>query len=487
MPKRIITVETRLQCNTELTNYLNSTVSMYEQVKRSIWHEMTDKDYNKKYAKESEFAKHCRNKYNLHSRTINSIIHEVKGIMHSYMELKKTELVSVTNKITSQQSRVDKTIKCLDKLKPKVTDNKATDKELNKYRKYKQRLYYQKNRLNRLKIKKQNLEYVIDHKIYNLCFGSKQMFRKQYNLSANNYKTHTKWHNDFVKSRDKNILFLGAYNETLGNQMINLSYDKDTDLFNIKLRKIEKTNNKKGSADNYILCDSIKFSYHKDDIIELLNEHLLNNKNKQSITYRFHRENTKWYMQIMFDLYFEPTSYITRCNNGVIGLDYNNGFIQLAETDKYGNLVNLKKYNLQYHGTGNKAKTEIEQTISDIVKYAQSVGKDIAYENLNFKSTKSQQIKATSKNGKQYNRMLHQFDYSRYKQKLQDISFNNQVFTYYVNPKNTSKIGKQKFANRMKLTIHQSAAYVIARRYQGFKDKLKPVPLKDKEDLKQVS
>ena len=36
-----------------------------------------------------------------------------------------------------------------------------------------------------------------------------------------------------------------------------------------------------------------------------------------------------------------------------------------------------------------------------------------------------------------------------------------------------SKIGKQKYSNRMKLTTHQAAAYVIARRYQGFKDNLK--------------
>lgn len=69
--------------------------------------------------------------------------------------------------------------------------------------------------------------------------------------------------------------------------------------------------------------------------------------------------------------------------------------------------------------------------------------------------------------------MIHLFDYSRYKQKLKDICFNNKVNLHFVNPKNTSKIGGQKFAKRMKLSIHQSASFVIARRYQGFKDKYK--------------
>ena len=69
--------------------------------------------------------------------------------------------------------------------------------------------------------------------------------------------------------------------------------------------------------------------------------------------------------------------------------------------------------------------------------------------------------------------MMHLFDYSRYKQKLKDICFNNKVSLHFVNPKNTSKIGEQKFAKRMKLSVHQSASLVIARRYQGFKDSYK--------------
>ena len=41
-----------------------------------------------------------------------------------------------------------------------------------------------------------------------------------------------------------------------------------------------------------------------------------------------------------------------------------------------------------------------------------------------------------------------------------------------VNPKNTSKIGKEKYSARMKLSVHQAASYVIARRGQGYQDKL---------------
>ena len=154
-------------------------------------------------------------------------------------------------------------------------------------------------------------------------------------------------------------------------------------------------------------------------------------------------------------------------------MDYNDGFIQLSETDKSGNLIHLQKYDLKFHGCGNKAKTEIEQTLHTITKYAVKVGKDIVIEDLDFKKTKSKQFKAESEKGKDYNRMLHRFDYSRYKQKLKDITVNQKVFLALVSPRNTSKIGKQKYSNLKKLTIHQAASYVIARRYQGFNDNLK--------------
>ena len=42
-----------------------------------------------------------------------------------------------------------------------------------------------------------------------------------------------------------------------------------------------------------------------------------------------------------------------------------------------------------------------------------------------------------------------------------------------INPAYTSQVGMEKFGERMKLNRHQAASYVIARRGQGFQDKLK--------------
>ena len=61
---------------------------------------------------------------------------------------------------------------------------------------------------------------------------------------------------------------------------------------------------------------------------------------------------------------------------------------------------------------------------------------------------------------------------SRYKQTLFNAGFNHRVNIVTIDPKNTSKIGKQKYCGSRKLNVHQAASYVIARRGQGYLDRL---------------
>ena len=69
---------------------------------------MTDINFNNKYKSDADYEKHCRTIYGMHSRTINSIVREVKGIMKAYMELKKTELAQLVTKITAYEKKVKK-------------------------------------------------------------------------------------------------------------------------------------------------------------------------------------------------------------------------------------------------------------------------------------------------------------------------------------------------------------------------------------------
>jgi hypothetical protein len=292
----------------------------------------------------------------------------------------------------------------------------------------------------------------------------------------NDYKNHQEWYDDFVKNRDKMMFFSGSKSERLGNLLLNLDFNPETGKFNLRFRKLDTSKIKRAEQDNrdaFAKYRGLKFKHLSESIQKILEEHTSNGESKQGLSFRFLRRNgNKWYIQIIFEESYDDSELETSAKDGVIGLDLNDGFIQLAETNKSGNLIRLEKFNLKYHGCGNKAKTEMYQVLNRIVKYAHSIKKDISAEDLDFKNTKAYQLKAKSKNGKRYNRMLGALDYSRYKTLLTGICFNNNVSLEFINPVNTSKTGIQKYSDRMKLTSHQAAAFVIARRHQGFEDKL---------------
>lgn len=469
MESKTFTIETRLEAVPELTNYCNPFITDYSKIFRIVWQIMTAHDYKTKYAKDSYLITKICTDYNLLKRTVNSIVRDIKGRMNSYMEIKNTELQSILNKLQKVECKVYGLKETINKLKQKVTVNQASEKELATYRKAKQSLYYQQNKLNKLKHKVEKLRNIIDNRIYSIGFGGKQMFRKQFHLAENGYKSHEKWYHDYVRARDKNIYYLGASDESYGNQLLQMTYNSETDDFTLQIRK--ENNYCKDSSDKYIIIEHVQFKHLHDDLAATVIEHeKVIDCQTRPLTYQVRRVNSKWYLKVMFRI---NIAFCRTCSDGgVLGLDYNEGFIELSETNKEGNLVCQEHYDLKHHGTGNKAKSEIEETIARIVSYATKRGKDIIIEDLDFSKKKSKTITAKSQSGKTYNRMIHLFDYHRYTETMENTAFRNGVCVRKVNPAYTTQIGKQKFCKRMKLNAHQAASYTIARRGQGFKDKL---------------
>ena len=112
------------------------------------------------------------------------------------------------------------------------------------------------------------------------------------------------------------------------------------------------------------------------------------------------------------------------------------------------------------------------KTIKKISLEAKEKKKTIVAEKLKFSSTKAKMVSAYSKSGKKYNRMLSSFEYSRFINALISRCHKDGVRLIFVDPRNTTKIGKQKFAKQRSLNGHHAAALVIARRGSSFKDKL---------------
>lgn len=390
----------------------------------------------------------------------SSVIYEVQGTYNALRELKWYQFSQLKTKMKKLYKKREKLEKKVFVLKEKSKSNQLSPSSLRYYKRQKAKIFFTNQKINRLRQHMFNVLKELQSKDLGICFGSKKLFYSQYHLKENQLTSHKVWLEKFRKQRDNRSLYIGSKTELRGNQLLQLTpivNSSKGNSFSVQLRKNTK--------DKQYVRGICSFKYMGGKLAKLV----LNQEH--GVSYRIIFRGNKCYLQAMVVLEQETKDCKTRKNFGTIGLDYNDGFIELAETNETGNLIKLKHIDLKHHGTGNKAKSEIRGKVSTIVDYAISVGKDIVIEDLNFKETKAEIEKAKSDNGKEYNKIIHAFDYSRYKKSFENCCFRRNVNLVEVNPAYTSKIAEQKYCKKKKLVIHQGASFVIARKGQGFIDK----------------
>ena len=274
-----------------------------------------------------------------------------------------------------------------------------------------------------------------------LTFGTKQL------LKTNKSK--------FLAKRDNQVVYIGGKNETCGNQQFQISFNSKYNRFEYKLRLDDKW---VFGTDKYI------FGYfvlkNKDAKVQILKT--LSEKKSNPLTYRIIKRDDTLYLQIM---YRREISEVTRRNYGVLGVDFNKGFISVSEINSEGGLQSLNRYNYLHKGKVTKTKVSMLDLVSKLVSQAVSIGKDIVIEDLVSLDSNKKQEKTTSKN---YNRMINSLKFGLFKRYLLSKATKEGVSVYTVNPYNTSKIAKASYTDRMKLNVHDAASYVIARRFYQY-------------------
>ena len=454
------TIETRLnqKDNAEIIEYAKEYTILYGKMIRFTWHRI--KNGGQLPMKESKFNTLLQKTFCVNKRVANSVIYEVTGIYCALYQLKWNEFFQLKTKISKKYKKYEKLQQKVYVLKEKAKSNSLSDSQLSYYRKLKTNLFYTKQKLNHMNRSLKNRLAVLNSRKLEICFGSKKLFLAQYHLAENHMTSYKIWYEAFCKRRDNRALYIGSKDERRGNQLVQLVPMVNVGKGNSYAIQIRKNTKKR----EYVrgICT---FKHMGGQLAKLIID------KTHGITYRIKFRGKKCYLQAMITIDRNSSDCVTRNSYGTIGLDYNDGFIEMAETNETGNLVNLKHIDLKYHGTGTKAENEIRQVVSDIVNYAISVGKDIVIEDLDFKKTKAETEKAKSDRGKAYNKMIHLFDYSRYKSTFENCCYLRNVNLIKINPAYTSKIASQKYCDQRKLVIHQGASFVIARKGQGFVDK----------------
>lgn len=442
MKSRKFTVVAQLheEQNHDLIEYVDSCFATYGKAKRETFYVIKrDNNFNK-----SAFNKHLQTKYGVLRRTANSIISDAQGKLNALIGLKQYEKSQLERKISSLETMIDR-------LEMKVADNKTllrlNDKTVSlvTHRNLKRKLVAKKNQLNHKKQKLKNLNYQIEHGDYKLCFGTKYLLNRDYDK--------------FVERRDGQLSFVGAKAEKAGNQLLQLSYNHRNNQFDVKLRKdIGGFKDRRGS---YVM-GKVHFNHHKQEIISILT-----NRNSP-LSYKVIKKNGRYYLYCTFEIQIDDTSFVTNSSDGVIGLDFNKGFVTLTETNQYGHMVDTDLIRYRFK-RGTATQTDLE-TVATLVKdRALATGKDVVIENLNFKDTKARTV---SKKGKKYNDMLHSLAYRKFTDIMENVCYRNYIWLRKVNPAWTSWIAQRKYCPQMKLNTHTGASFVIARRGQGYTDKV---------------
>ena len=441
MQKRKFTVVTQLheKNNLDLIKYIESSRSAYAKAVREtfyiIKHDKLDK---------SKYNTYLQNKYGITYRTANAIIFDAQGRFNSLKELKRYEVNQLKHKISYLEEQV------IPKLVKKRDDNlkllqAGTPVSPTKQRNLRLKIVAKKSKLNRLKQQLNNLSYQLESGNLKLCFGTKKLLKQNYNK--------------FVEQRDSQITFIGAKEETACNQLLQLMYNKKNNQFVVQLRK-DFGGYKTAKGDDKYVYGKNYFNHHKNKIISIL-------KNKNSpLSYKIIKKNSRYYLCCTFEIQTDANSFITRSDYGTLGLDFNKGFVTLSETNQYGHLIQTQFLPYRFK-SGNKTKTDLQKIANHVTALACQTGKNICIEGLNFKATKS---KTETKQGEQYNEMLHSLAYRQFTDIIESVAYRNKVTLIKVSPAWTSWLAKKLYCPTMKLNVHVGASYVIARRGQGYKD-----------------
>jgi len=315
-----------------------------------------------------------------------------------------------------------------------------------------EKLHHQKRRLATLVARLETMQ--ADHKAgkVRLCFGTKKLFRAQFDLKANGYSSQAEWLKDWQAARLSQFLVIGSKDESGGCQSCVAAMNGDGSL---KLRL--RLPNALGGR--YLILESLRFEHGQDKILESL-------KAKRAISYRFKRDEKGW--RVLVSTAMTARQQVSRRQAGSIGVDINSDHLAVGEVDRFGNLVRVKRVTCVTAGkSSQQTQAEIGEAAKVVVEIAIKQGKPIAIEKLDFTKKKA----ATEGLGARANRRLSAFAYSQISQTIHSAAFRNGVQVIEVNPAFSSVIGAVNHAHKSGISTHGGAATVLARRGMGLAER----------------
>ena len=449
----------------------NSTISVYEYFNQSakyfgVLERKLFVDLYVRKKPSSDLKKLYCAQYKITARQYNSIKKQLDSRISSKVELSKLYMKELQDKIKNTTKLIHSKEEQKVKLQSTLLNMKGNEpnfhKKVKQYRNVKRSIHQKKRKRYSFILKLEKLESDFKEEKVRICFGSKDLFQKQFHLEENDM-TFDQWKKEWKDKRAAQFTFIGSKDETFGNQ--SCTYDLENHL---RMRVFSKDEEVFG---NYVTLMNVKFGYGQENIDQAKIPSLGYTKGKRNqvkyyraLTWKFVRKDNNWYAYVTVDV--DVQSVISLKNNGIISIDFNHGFLALSDVDRYGNLVHSFQVPYQStHCTSAQTQQSLSEALKIVIKYAADQAKPIGCENLDFKKKKQNLKQMSPKQAK----LLSGFAYSTYQSMLQSKCEMAGIELISVNPAYTSQIGHHKFMKKYGLSSHESAALVIGRRCLDFK------------------
>ena len=448
--EQIFSYEARLHIDEHVEKLLNAFGNLSGHIERRLF---VDLQLNKNI---NELKSLYLKDFQITARHFNAIHVQVGGKIASIKEKRKVDIKELEEKINGLNKTIEK---------------------LKKRSSHAYKAHQKSRRLGFLKEKLANLKSDHEKGIVRLCFGSKRLFRAQFNLDSAGYSNHEEWQEEWRFVRSNHFFLLGSKEESHGNQSCTATVSEEEDI-SLRIRLPDaflplNENNK------YLVLSGIRFKYGHKDIIESIKACEERKRLKQAgseqykeagvaISFRFKRDSKSW--RVFVSCPKKKPLCTTSSNKGVIGVDINANHLAICETDRFGNPIEKISLPLNTYGKDpSQSKALIGNACALLINQAKEKGKSIVIEELEFLKKRAN----LRENGDaRYSRMLSSFAYSFIIQSIKFKAWKEGVSVAKINPAFTSVIGRIKFSRRYGLTIHQAAALSIGRRHLGVSEKV---------------
>ncbi|MBU4194221.1 MAG: IS200/IS605 family accessory protein TnpB-related protein [Actinobacteria bacterium] len=419
-----LTIRGELVQLTDSKQVIDDLMRVYSSCKRFAFNRHNDNLTSEERLSDNSLKKQLMETFGLNARYCYAAMVEGKEVISSQKQLLPLELKDTESKIAKSKRKLKKV---KDPFKRKGIE--ARIKKLEK-----KKVFYKQH------LKARTIPHVV--------FGGKKNFYAMKNpslVAEEQQQAKDLWKN----SRTNQLYSIGAKIDN-GNQNLRLSmtefYNEDG-LFNLRINVGDRkwTNAKVW----------IPPKYH-ESLFEAICRH--------PYSVRLKRQDGRYYIFITCDTKEENAGDVT---NGIAGIDLNTDRIAVSVASKDGNLKAHRTFPLTHLDSYRTDRKDflIGNVVKEAIDWIKSFGVSvIAIENLKFAKRHD--------TNKKFNRKTSMFAYSKMVGYITSRCYKENLEVRVIDPRFTSLIGRYKYAETYGLSNHEAAAFVIARRALGFKDRM---------------